>query len=61
MAVDKQSAADNNDNTSADQAKAWQIDKQKCLEKSGFPQQIQLKKLKIIDQKTCTSFILLNT
>ena len=49
MAVDKQSAADNNDNTSADQAKAWQIDKQECLEKSGFPQQIQLKKLKITD------------
>ena len=47
MAVDKQSAADNNDNTSADQAKAWQIDKQECLEKSGFPQQIQLKNLKI--------------
>lgn len=61
MAVGKQSAADNNDNTSADQAKAWRIDKQECLEKSGFPQQIQLKKLKIIDQKTCTSFILLNT
>ena len=47
MAVDKQSAADNNDNTSADQAKAWRIDKQECLEKSGLPQQIQLKNLKL--------------
>ena len=47
MAVGKQSAADNNDNSSADHAKAWRIDQQECLEKSGFPQQIQSKNLKL--------------
>jgi len=48
MAVGKQLAADNNDNSSADHAKAWRIEKQESLEKSGFPQQIQ-SKLKITD------------
>ena len=48
MGVGKQSAADNNENSSADHAKAWRIEKQESLEKSGFPQQIQ-SKLKITD------------